>query len=224
MLRLVIRIKEKHSIGPVRTLTTLTDTVWHWCKTNQANLITKFNIVCFASSQVWSELQMQTTSWNQCHSVWPRGKTSRLHPITCHTFSTGAGGTSAPTKVTKSFRDLQETGQTSSTAQLTEIANLVRNTVINMAIGTWVTSARWSITAVNILTTAAITMEITTGTGRSTGSTFAGEGRNVCKGYFSYCSTLTWRFVTKCTLMYQPFMWLCNEDSWLFSPHVNSEW
>lgn len=148
---------------------------------------------CFASSQVWSEHKMLTTSWDPCPAASPRERTSQHPPVTSRTSSTRARGTPGQsrevvtlgcfrrdpqiqliTNRTLSPRDPQTHRRTPppTPTQLTKSS-------------TSVTATRRSIMTVAITATA-IATTVTTDTGRSRGSTSAGDGRNVCKGNFSF--------------------------------------
>ncbi len=166
---------------------------------------------CFASSQVWSEHRMQITSWDQSPAASLKKRTSQRPPVTSHTSSTratlGQSGESMSLggirgdpqiqlitnhKATLLPRDPQTLRQIPTPALLmkinTEASKNSRATsmVITMAtITATVTVSRRSIVAVAI-TTAAITIAVTTDMGRGRGSTSAGDGRNVCKGNFSF--------------------------------------
>ena len=152
---------------------------------------------CFASSQVWSEHRMETTSWDPCPAASPRQRTSPHPPLTSRTSSTRAWGTPGQSREvvtpggfrrdpqiqliashtdTLSPRDPQTHRQTPPSTQSVNIGK---------ATSTTVTVSRWSIMTAAI-TAAAIAMTMTTDMGRSRGNISAGDGRNVCKGNFSF--------------------------------------
>lgn len=160
----------------------------------------------FASRQVWSERRMQTTSSDLFHEALPRERTSQHLPTTSHTSSTRATGTTRQRRAVVSrgwfgrdpriepFVDHTDTvspkvqrihRQTLPTPQLMKIITGAGGSskVASMAI-TWV--------MITIMMTrgkagaASAGMTTTAVTGRSRGSTSAGEGRNVCKGNFSF--------------------------------------
>lgn len=143
--------------------------------------------VCFASSQVWSEHRMETTSWDLCPAALPKEKTSQHPQVTSHTSSTRVRGATRQSRGviglrvfkrnpqiqllnhqdTRSPRDPQRHRQNLSTTRLLKV--IIKGSKSSKAI-----------------TTTAITKTMTTGTARSRGNTSAGEGRNVCKDNFSF--------------------------------------
>lgn len=176
---------------------------WYRCKAN--------GTFCFASSQVWSEHRMQTTSWDPCHAASLTKRTSRRPPATSHTSSTRARGTPGPSREATSLgccrgdpqiqvtanhtdalspRDRPAHRRSPPTTRLMKIStgagqnSQVTSMVIPVATVT-VTVTRESITT-EAITATAIAMRTTTDVGRSRGNTSAGDGRNVCKGNFSF--------------------------------------
>lgn len=137
---------------------------------------------------------MQTTSSDPCPAASLRQRTSRRPPVTSHTSSTrareGPWWILSPKRFrghsqiqlivnhtdTRSPRDPQTLKQTPTTTQLMKSRTMA-------TIKTTHTGTRWSITAT------AITMAMSTGTERGRGNTSVGEGRNVCKGNFSFYSS-----------------------------------
>ncbi len=160
---------------------------------------------CFASSQVWSEHRMQTTSWDPCPAASLRERTSQHPPVTSHTSSTRARGTPRQSGEvtglgcfrrdpqiqlitnhtdTLSPRDPQTHRQTPPTTQLTKInTGASENSKVTSMV---ITMAMITTTVMETITATAIAMTMTTDTGRSRGNTSAGDGRNVCKGNFSF--------------------------------------
>lgn len=150
---------------------------------------------CFACSQVWSEHQMQTTSWDLWLAVSLRERTSQHPPATSHTSSTRATGTPKPSGEVMNlacFREDQQSHLITSHSILsprdpqthgrrppppTQFMKIERGVSKNIPVAFQVMIR--SIMAMAITTT-------TTDKGRSRGSTSAGDGRNVCKGNFSY--------------------------------------
>lgn len=168
-------------------------------------------LFCFACSQVWSEHRMQTTSWDPCRAASLRERTSQHPPVTSRTSSTRVRGTPGQSSEvmsprcvrrdppiqpitnhtdTLSPRGQQTHSRTPPTTQLMKIDtgtsnnSKVTSMVISAAtITTAVVGTTWSIMAT---TATAIAMRMTTDMGRSRGNTSVGDGRNVCKGNFSF--------------------------------------
>lgn len=154
--------------------------------------------VCFASSQVWSEHRMETTSWDPFLGASPREKTSRHPLVTSHTSSTRVKGTTRQSRGvislrvlkrdpqiqlrTPSRRDPQSPRPNRSTTRPREVSTK-GGKHSKMCITVLTVAPKWSIIG------RAITKTTTTDAARSRGSTSAGEGRNVCKGNFSFYST-----------------------------------
>lgn len=169
------------------------------------------NTVCFASSQVWSELRMRTTSWDLCRSALPRERTSQPLPATSHTSSTRVWDTTTQSKeVIRSDpqiqlltnhirillpRDPQTHRRTSPTTRLmkttagTSRKSTGTSVITTMAAITTPVKANWQSIVAAAINATAINMKMTTDMEKSRGSTSAGDGRNVCKGNFSFWST-----------------------------------